>query len=93
MSTLEPLEPGTRVVYYGSLPEQYGAWTVVGLCCCEDCMKVFGEVWDQIYWSLPPGGRPDIAKHYERYDRYELESESGDRLLCVRRSSLTPADI
>lgn len=92
MTTLEPLTPGTAVVYYGSRPEHYGTWIVAGPCGCDDCMKVFDEVWDQIYWSLPPRERPHIDKHYEPYNRYELTGENGVRLLCVGRSSITPAD-
>ncbi|MEU4576022.1 hypothetical protein [Nonomuraea sp. NPDC023979] len=91
MTQLEPLPRGAVVTYHGSLQAEHGTWTVAGPCACGGCMTVFHHVWDQIYWSLPLHERPNIDKHYEPYNRYELEREDGDRLLCVRRSSITPA--
>ncbi|TYB71136.1 hypothetical protein FXF51_01500 [Nonomuraea sp. PA05] len=99
MSTLEPLEPGTRVVYYGSLPDQYGIWTVVGPCGqwehCERCGKAFDELWEQWYWSLTPRDKARAGDLFDQqfgplWPRYELERADGEVLLCVRRSSLTP---
>ncbi|MEV0236822.1 hypothetical protein [Nonomuraea sp. NPDC050786] len=96
-ATAKPLAPGAVVVYYGSLPEQYGTYTVVGPCSCERCDKAFDELWEQWYWSL---SRRDQARAGELFDRqhghlwprYELLREDGVRLLCVGRSSLTPVD-
>jgi hypothetical protein len=95
MSTLEPLAPGTRVVYYGSLPERYGTWTVVGPCSnCERCGEAFDQMWDQWYWSLTSRDRARAGDLFNQqfghlWPRYELENHHGLVLLCVRRSSLT----
>jgi hypothetical protein len=95
VTTLVPLAPGAVVVYYGSLPEAYGTWTVVGLCSyCERCDAAFDALWEQWYWSLTRRDQARAGELFARqfghlWPRYELESENG-RMTCVCRSSLTP---
>ncbi|MCF6467300.1 hypothetical protein FAF44_02585 [Nonomuraea sp. MG754425] len=98
MTELEPLAPGAVVVYYGSLPEQYGTHTIIGPCrYCDRCDEVFDQMWDQWYWNLTRRDQERARELFDRqfghlFPRYELEGENGERLLCVRRSSLTPTD-
>jgi hypothetical protein len=99
VTKVEPLAPGAVVVYHGSLTEMHGTYTVVRLCGslehCERCDAFLDELWEPWYWSL---NRRDQARAGDLFDRqyghvwprYELISESGERLLCVRRSSITP---
>ncbi|TMR90503.1 hypothetical protein [Nonomuraea basaltis] len=93
---MKPLTPGAVVVYYGSLPDQYGTWTVVGPCGCERCDEAFDQVWEPWYWSLTRRDQARAGALFDRqyghlFPRYELAGENGERLLCVRRSSITPA--
>ncbi|MEV4083034.1 hypothetical protein AB0J43_22475 [Nonomuraea fuscirosea] len=102
MTTFEPLSAGTKVVYYGSLPERYGTWTVVGPCGslerCERCAQAFDDLWEPWYWGLRPRDRERAGELFDRqfghlWPRYELENENGLRLLCVSRSSITPINL